>query len=72
MKKALVGLSLLGGALVFSACGGSGGGGASGEPVKFGTVDWPEAIAKTNVSATMVEALGHETEIQQIGVPVIF
>ena len=72
MKKILVGLTLLGSALVFSACGGSGGGEASGEPVKFGTVDWPEAIAKTNVSATIVKALGHETEIQQLGVPVIF
>ncbi|MDP9457136.1 MAG: glycine/betaine ABC transporter substrate-binding protein [Actinomycetota bacterium] len=76
-KKLLVGLTLLGSAFVFSACGGSGGGGAqggggSGEPVNFGTVDWPEAIAKTNVSATIVEALGHETEIQQLGVPVIF
>ncbi len=67
-----MGLTLLGSALVFSACGGSGGGEASGEPVKFGTVDWPEAIAKTNVSATIVKALGHETEIQQLGVPVIF
>lgn len=72
MKKVMAGLTLLGGAFVFSACGGSGGGAASGEPVKFGTVDWPEAIAKTNVSSTMVEALGHETEIQQLGVPVIF
>ena len=71
-KKFLVGLTLLGSAFAFSACGGSGGGGASGEPVNFGTVDWPEAIAKTNVSATMVEALGHETEIQQLSVPVIF
>lgn len=72
LKKALVGLTLLGSAFAFSACGGSGGGSASGEPVNFGTVDWPEAIAKTNVSATIVEALGHETEIQQLGVPVIF
>ena len=77
LKKVLAGLTLVGGAFVFSACGGSGdagssGGGASGEPVNFGTVDWPEAIAKTNVSATMVEALGHETKIQQLGVPVIF
>ena len=72
LKKALVGLTLLGSAFVFSACGGSGGGSASGEPVKFGTVDWPEAIAKTNISATMVKALGHEAEIQQLGVPVIF
>lgn len=72
LKKALVGLALLGGAFVLSACGGSGGGDASGEPVKFGTVDWPEAIAKTNISATMVKALGHDAEIQQLGVPVIF
>ncbi len=72
LKKALAGLTLLGSAFAFSACGGSGGGSASGEPVNFGTVDWPEAIAKTNVSATMVEALGHETEIKQLGVPVIF
>ncbi len=75
LKKALVGLTILVSALVFSACGGSGGGaqgGSSGEPVNFGTVDWPEAIAKTNVSAKMVEALGHETEIQQLSVPVIF
>lgn len=64
--------------LVAAACGGgsasegSGDGGGSGEPVAFGTVDWPEAIAKTNVSATMVEALGYETEIQQLSVPLVF
>ena len=76
LKKALLGLTLVGSAFVFSACGGSGGegasGGSSGEPVDFGTVDWPEAVAKTNVSATIVEALGHKTEIKQLGVPVIF
>ena len=64
------------GSLLLGACGGGGGGGggagSSDEPVNFGTVDWPEAIAKTNVSAEMVEALGYETEVQTLSVPLVF
>ena len=56
-------------AFVFGACGG---GGSADEPVRFGTVDWPEAIAKTNVSSTIVDALGYETDIQELGVPTVF
>jgi glycine betaine/proline transport system substrate-binding protein len=59
------------GAFLLGACGG-GGAGSSGEPVNFGTVDWPEAIAKTNVSAEMVQALGYETEVQTLSVPLVF
>ena len=66
MKAALLGLLLLASVFVFGACGGA------GEDVRFGTVDWPEAIAKTHVAATVVEALGYETEIQELSVPGVF
>ena len=59
------------GAFLLGACGGGGTEG-SGEPVRFGTVDWPEAIAKTNVSAEMVQALGYETDVQTLSVPLVF
>ncbi len=65
MRAALLGLLLVSSALVFGACGGA-------KEVRFGTVDWPEAVAKTNVAATVVEALGYETEIQELSVPVVF
>ena len=67
-------LSLVVSAFVFGACGGgaSSGEGSSSEEVNFGTVDWPEAIAKTNVAATIVEALGHETNVSQLTVPLVF
>ncbi len=51
---------------------GSGSSAGSDETVSFGTVDWPEAIAKTNVSSTVVEALGYETEISEVSVPLVF
>lgn len=57
-------------ALAFSACGGSGADGS--EPVEFGYVGWPEAIAKTHISETMVQALGHETESSELTLPAIF
>ena len=66
MKAALLGLLLLASVFVFGACGGA------GEDVRFGTVDWPEAIAKTHVAATIVEALGYQTEIQELSVPGVF
>jgi glycine betaine/proline transport system substrate-binding protein len=66
VKAALLGLLLLASVFVFGACGGA------GENVRFGTVDWPEAIAKTHVAATIVEALGYETEIQELSVPGVF
>ncbi len=66
MKAALLGLLLVASMFVFGACGGA------GEDVRFGTVDWPEAIAKTHVAATVVEALGYETEIQELSVPGVF
>lgn len=68
MRVALLSLLLAVSAFVFGACGG----GASNEKVNFGTVDWPEAIAKTNVAANIVEALGHEIEISQLTVPLVF
>ena len=69
VRAALLGLLLVVGTFVFGACGG---GGSADETVNFGTVDWPEAIAKTNVSSTIVDALGYETEIQELGVPTVF
>lgn len=79
MQAAVLGGLCTAAVLFVAACGGGSGasseggsGGGSGEPVAFGTVDWPEAIAKTNVAATMVEALGHETEIEQLSVPLVF
>ena len=35
-------------------------------------VDWPEAIAKTNVASTVVNALGYETETSEVAVPLVF
>ncbi|CAN5236566.1 choline ABC transporter substrate-binding protein [soil metagenome] len=76
VKAALLGISLVVGAFVLGACGGgsegSGSAANAGETVNFGTVDWPEAIAKTNVASTVVEALGHETDISQVSVPLVF
>jgi glycine betaine/proline transport system substrate-binding protein len=69
IRAAVLGLLLVVSAFVFGACGG---GGSADEPVRFGTVDWPEAIAKTNVSSTIVDALGYETDIQELGVPTVF
>ena len=69
VKVALLGLLLLVGAFMFGACGG---GGEADETVNFGTVDWPEAVAKTNVASTIVDALGYQTEVQELGVPTVF
>ena len=55
MRAAVFGLLLVVSAFVLGACGG---GDSADETVRFGTVDWPEAIAKTNVSSTIVDALG--------------
>jgi glycine betaine/proline transport system substrate-binding protein len=71
IRAVFLGLMLAFGAFVIGACGGGSGGG-SNDTVKFGTVDWPEAIAKTNVASTIVDALGYETEIQELGVPTVF
>lgn len=68
-RVGLLTMLLVVGAFLFGACGG---GSASSEPVKFGTVDWPEAIAKTNVSAQMVQGLGYETEVETLSVPLVF
>ena len=65
-RAALLGLLLIASAFAFGSCGGA------GQEVRFGTVDWPEAIAKTNVAATVVEALGYETEIRELSVPTVF
>ena len=66
VRLALLGLLLVASVFFFSACGGA------RNEVRFGTVDWPEAIAKTNVAATVVEALGYETQIQELSVPTVF
>ncbi len=65
VRLALLGLLLVLSAFVLGACGGA-------KDVRFGTVDWPEAVAKTNVAATVVAALGYETEIQELSVPAVF
>lgn len=70
IRAAFLGLMLVVGVFVSGACGGGADG--ANETVKFGTVDWPEAIAKTNVASTIVDALGYETEIQELGVPTVF
>ncbi len=72
IRAAFLGLMLVVGVFVIGACGGGGGADGANETVKFGTVDWPEAIAKTNVASTIVDALGYETEIQELGVPTVF
>ncbi len=69
VRVALAGLLLVAGAFAFGACGG---GASSDKPVRFGMVDWPEAIAKTNVAATIVDALGYDTEISDVSVPLVF
>jgi glycine betaine/proline transport system substrate-binding protein len=69
VRVVLLGLLLLVGAFMFGACGG---GGEADETVNFGTVDWPEAVAKTNVASTIVDALGYQTEVQELGVPTVF
>jgi glycine betaine/proline transport system substrate-binding protein len=70
-RAALLGFLLVAGMFLFGACGGGGAGG-SDETVNFGTVDWPEAIAKTNVASTIVDALGYQTKVQELGVPTVF
>ena len=55
-------------AFMLGACGGD----SSEEPVRFGMVDWPEAIAKTYVSSTVVDALGYQTEVSEVSVPLVF
>ncbi len=72
VRAALLGLMLTVGAFALGACGGGGGAEGANDTVRFGTVDWPEAIAKTNVASTIVDALGYETEIQELGVPTVF
>ena len=69
VRVALLGLLVFVGAFMFGACGG---GGEADETVNFGTVDWPEAVAKTNVASTIVDALGYQTEVQELGVPTVF
>src|SRR5215203_2644431 len=69
VRVALLGLLGFVGTFMFGACGG---GGEADETVNFGTVDWPEAVAKTNVASTIVDALGYQTEVQELGVPTVF
>src|SRR5215212_6623233 len=65
-RAALLGFLLVAGTFLFGACGGGGGAGGSDETVNFGTVDWPEAIAKTNVASTIVDALGYQTNYDEV------
>ncbi len=68
VRAMLLALLFVASAFAFGACGGAG----SNEPVRFGMVDWPEAIAKTNVASTIVDALGYQTEISEASVPLVF
>jgi glycine betaine/proline transport system substrate-binding protein len=68
MRVFLLGLLFVASAFVLGACGGD----SSEEPVRFGMVDWPEAIAKTYVSSTVVDALGYQTEVSEVSVPLVF
>lgn len=41
------------------------------QEVKFGYVEWPEAVVKTHVVSEVLEALGYETTMQSLSVPLV-
>lgn len=41
------------------------------QEVGFGYVEWPEAVMKTHVVAGVLEALGYETTMQSLSVPLV-
>ncbi len=45
---------------------------AEQKAVRFGSVNWPGVTVKTEVVSQVVQALGYETEINQLQVPAIF
>jgi glycine betaine/proline transport system substrate-binding protein len=44
---------------------------ALAQEVDFGYVEWPEAVMKTQVVADVLEALGYETTMQSLSVPLV-
>lgn len=44
---------------------------AAAQEVRFGYVEWPEAVVKTAVVASVLEALGYETSSQSLSVPLV-
>jgi glycine betaine/proline transport system substrate-binding protein len=50
---------------------GSSGALAAAQEVRFGYVEWPEAVMKTQVVADVLEALGYETTAQSLSVPLV-
>ena len=44
---------------------------AAAQEVRFGYVEWPEAVVKTAVIASVLEALGYETSSQSLSVPLV-
>jgi glycine betaine/proline transport system substrate-binding protein len=42
------------------------------QEVAFGYVEWPEAVVKTHVVASVVEALGYETTMHSLSLPLVF
>ncbi len=44
---------------------------AQDQEVDFGYVEWPEAVMKTQVVADVLGALGYETTMQSLSVPLV-
>lgn len=44
---------------------------AAAEEVRFGYVEWPEAVIKTHIVADVLEALGYDTMMQSLSVPLV-
>ncbi len=44
---------------------------AVAQEVRFGYVEWPEAVVKTEVVAGVLEALGYETRSQSLSLPLV-
>lgn len=44
---------------------------AAAQEVRFGYVEWPEAVVKTAVVASVLESLGYETSSQSLSVPLV-
>ncbi len=42
------------------------------DTIRFGYVNWPGVTVKSHVAARIVEALGYETEMRMLSVPVVF
>lgn len=45
---------------------------AAAEKITFGYVNWPGVTVKTHVASQILEALGYETEMKMLSVPIVF